>query len=359
MIVTTGPSDQLQRWVAEGGDQQIAVRELLAVWGAKRRSFQAVDQINRDLRRHGLRVDPPIIDVPIDDEVTLSSASTSTPVPAADPSELNDWTSTPDLFLEEVAAVIPIDFVAPPLVDAEVRMKVSWIPSAKSPVERVSPDADLVLAQAKMLRYDYSQLAVQSGARSDPLAISWESIAKARIKNRDATIKDATEPAESVNWNDDLVPLIPKIIDNGYVFVRGRDRSLAGIVTTADLSKQFEEFAKPFLLLGEIERGLRVVLEDTFSLETLASIRDDRDPTRIVESAADLTMGEMRRLLESQSNFAQLGWVMDRKEFIAAMREVNELRNEIMHFSPDAVSDDELRILRNFQQMLQKLAPQL
>ncbi|MFT7476504.1 MAG: hypothetical protein ACI81L_003459, partial [Verrucomicrobiales bacterium] len=224
---------------------------------------------------------------------------------------------------------------------------------------RITPDNDLVVAQAKMLRYDYSQLAVQVNPRSDPLAISWESIAKARIKNRDAAFGDATEPAVCVNWDDDLLPLIPKIIANGFIFVRGQDRTVIGIVTTADLSKQFEVFANPFLLLGEIERGLRVVLDDTFTADELASTRDDRDLGRSVDSAADLTMGEIARFLADPEMFERLGWVMDRQEFTAAIEEVRDLRNEIMHFSPDPVIDGDLLILRNFQQMLQKLAPQL
>jgi hypothetical protein len=343
------PSAQLTEWASAGGEKQVAVRDLLELWGAKRRSFQAVDQINRDLRRHGLRAVPSIIDVPIDDEITLTSVGLTVVPPQEEGCATDPLPPSAE----------PIEISSAAVSDLPVRMKVSWIPSANWPVERVDPSAQLALAQSKMLRHDYSQLAVQATERGDLHAISWESIAKARMRNSDATIGDAIVPAACVDWDDDLLPLISTIIDKGYVFVRGQDRKLSGIVTTADLSKQFEEFANPFLMLGEIERGLRVVIDDTFPTETLVAIRDERDSGRTVESAADLTIGEMLRLLEARANFEQLGWVMDRSEFVEAMEEIRDLRNEVMHFSPDAVGTDDLRTLRNFQQMLQKLAPQL
>jgi hypothetical protein len=343
------PSAQLAEWANAGDEQQVPVRDLLGLWGAKRRSFQAVDQINRDLRRHGLRAVPSIIDVPIDDEVTLKNVNLTVVPPQEKPSTADPKPPPAESVVVSSAAIS----------DLPVRMKVSWVPSANWPVERVPPDAELTLAQARMLRHDYSQLAVQGGERSEVDAISWESIAKARMGNPSATIRDAVVSATCVDWNDDLLPLIPAIIELGYVFVRGQDRKLSGIVTTADLSKQFEEFANPFLMLGEIERGLRVVIDDAFSTDVLRAIRDERDSNRAVESAADLTVGEMLRLLQVPANFEQLGWIMDRGEFISAMEEIRALRNEIMHFSPDAVGPDELRALRNFQQMLQKLAPQL
>jgi predicted transcriptional regulator len=343
------PSAQLNEWANAGGEQQVPVRHILELWGAKRRSFQVVDQINRDLRRHGLRASPSIIDVPIDDEIALTSVGLTVVPPQKETS-----TADPNLSTTE-----PVAASSAAMSDLPVRMKVSWVPSANWPVERVAPDADLTLAQAKMLRHDYSQLAVQGGDRSRVEAISWESIAKARMVNPSATIRDAVSSAACVDWNDDLLPLIPTIIERGYVFVHGQDRKLSGIVTTADLSKQFEEFANPFLMLGEIERGLRVVIDDAFSTDVLKAIRDGQDSNRTVESAADLTVGEMLRLLQVPANFEQLGWIMDRGEFISAMEEIRALRNEVMHFSPDAVGPDELRTLRNFQQMLQKLAPQL
>lgn len=338
---------ELDEWAAEGGQRTLSARQVLELWGAQRRSFQVVQQIARDVRERGLRIDPPIVDVPIDEDVVISAITESGVGSTAEAVD-----SRPDSAPKRGL---------PGEQRAQVRMKVSWIASANRSVETVNPSDTLTKATSRMLRRDYSQLAVMSSPRGEPNAISWESIAKAQLSTtmRDPTLAEASIPATCVNWDDDLLPLIPQIISQGFVFVRGRDRTLRGIVTTADLSQQYEDLAQPFLLLGEIERGLRVILDDAFTVEELVAVRAEYDNARPVSGAADLTMGEMQRLLEPQESFDKLGWAMDRAEFVAAFDEVRELRNDVMHFSPDAMSADELRLLLNFQSMLQKLAAPL
>jgi hypothetical protein len=131
------------------------------------------------------------------------------------------------------------------------------------------------------------------------------------------------------------------------VFVQGRDGGLGGIVTMADLSEQFVSFANPFLLVSEIERWLRRALDSVFTIAELAAASDSDDPDRSVESATNLTLGEMIRMLEPAQNWNRLLWPADRPEFVGAMHEVRRVRNEIMHFSPDPLSNVDLDTLRN------------
>lgn len=199
-----------------------------------------------------------------------------------------------------------------------------------------------------MLRYDYSQLAVMSGARQLVGAVSWESIALASIRAPEFTLADATFAATAVDPGDDLIKLIPAIAERGFVFVRQQDRTLAGIVTTADLSIQFGALAGPFLLIGEIERRLRQVLSSHFEVSDLAKVRDPADTGRTIDSANDLTLGETVRFLESPANWDRLGWPVERKEFVDALSDVKSIRNEVMHFSPDPLSRAQEMALVNF-----------
>ena len=341
--------EELRQLRSDGNSLTLPARELIQRWGARRRTWAVVQQIAADMKQFDLRIDPPLVDVPLDEEVTISPIAQVRKMSSAD-SNLKSVETEPKAKRD-----------ARPGDRPQVRIKMFWIPAANNGVEQINPTEPISVATSRMMRFDYSQLAVMASPRAEPKAISWESVAKAQLGAvaGEMTAADASVDAVCVSWDDDLLPVISRISDQGFVFVRGRDRTLGGIVTTADLSSQFEEMAKPFLLLGEIERGLRVVLDSAFGVEELAQVRETYDKSRPVSSASDLTFGEMQRLLERPENFSRLGWAMERSEFVAAFDEVRDLRNDVMHFSPDALGEQDLRRLRNFQSMLQKLAPSL
>jgi hypothetical protein len=208
-----------------------------------------------------------------------------------------------------------------------------------------------------MLRYDYSQLAVMAGERRLVGALSWESMAMAALRGHDFALRDATVPARAVELGDYLIGLIPTIVERGFVFVYAEDRTLAGIVTTADLSQQFASLAQPFFFLGEIERRLRQILASHFEVPELASVRNPADSSRTIESVNDLTLGETIRLIENPANWERLGWSVERAEFVKALDEVKEIRNDVMHFSPDPLSQEQTDALVHFAGWLRVMEP--
>jgi restriction system protein len=207
-----------------------------------------------------------------------------------------------------------------------------------------------------MMRNDYSQLAVMSGPRDLRGAVSWEAIAQARIRDPQAGLREAVINHEVVRSEDDLLAQIPRIVDAGFVFVQAADRQVAGIVTTADLSHQFAILAKPFFVLAEIERRLRRIVDGALQSDELQAVIDPADATRPVKSAEDLTLGEYVRLLEDSERWPRLGWALDRKVFIDGLHKVRAIRNEVMHFSPDPLDDDQVITLENFVKWLRKLS---
>jgi hypothetical protein len=219
----------------------------------------------------------------------------------------------------------------------------------------VAPQDSLERAQALMLRYDYSQLAVMAGTRSLRGAVSWESIAQARIRNSNAPLVEAVIPGEVVHDDDDLLAMIPRIINAGFAFVEARDKQITGIVTTSDLSQQFAVLAKPFFLLAEIERRLRRVIDRVFTADELKEVLDPADAEREIRSADDLTIGEYVRLIELPARWERLGWALERKVFLGALDEVRIVRNDVMHFSPDPLDDEQLRRLENFLKWIRRL----
>lgn len=322
--------------VDDGKAVSVAIRTLIRYVGAERRGTRVLGQVQEALDRHGLVTEPSFSTGWVDNRVELRLASGPSSAQLAN----DGGTST----LAHAAS-------------DEVSLTVRNLQSATSGVTSVQRNSDLLLARAFMLRFDYSQLAVMAGERQLVGAVSWESMALAAIRDPGFTLADATIPARAVELDDDLIELIPVIAEKGFVFVTGPDRKLSGIVTTADLSVQFRTLAGPFLVIGEIERRLRLTLSNHFSVMELGQVRDPADTGRTIDSVNDLTLGETLRMLENPANWDRLNWPVDRAEFINALNDVKTIRNEVMHFSPDPLSSDQEEALTNFVGWLRAMEP--
>ncbi|MHB1486645.1 MAG: CBS domain-containing protein [Acidimicrobiales bacterium] len=315
---------------------ELTVRGLIAHWDAKRRGVWVIERIEGDLAQKGLTTDPSFADAWIDGPVRVVAISRGAVVGDDSTNER-----------AEVASPSALD----------ISLRVGSLPSANTAVVSVPPDASLTLAQSLMLRYDYSQLAVASGERDLRGAISWESIAQAQLQNPGCSLTRALIWAEPVELDHDLLALIPRIVSSGFVFVRASDRRISGIVTMADLSLEFSSLATPFFLLGEIERRLRRKVDQCFEPVEFEDLRDGTDSTREVVSASELTFGEYGRLIQNPEKWERLGWPVDRKTFSSALDEVREIRNEVMHFSPDQLEGWQVDALKNFIRWLRILEP--
>ena len=302
----------------------LTTRQLLAMWNAQARGSLVVQTIRNDLEEQGLVTDPDFASGYIDNQVRLVRAP-------AEPSE--------------------------PVVAQEVSLKVGHLRAASQPVLSVRPDDSLARAQTLMILHDFSQLAVASTARSVQGAVTWESIGRKSIARELTCARDACVPAEEVEFDQDLLPLLPRIASAGYVLVRARDNTLSGIITAADVTVEFDALASPFFLLGEIERRLRLVIDEHFEPAELSKYRDPADEDRAVVNAEDLSLGEISRLVERPDVWERLNWRADRATFVQFMSDVKAVRNRLMHFSPDLPSDSEVGQMRNMLGFLKAVTP--
>lgn len=145
------------------------------------------------------------------------------------------------------------------------------------------------------------------------------------------------------------------IIESSYVLVRNEERAISGILTTPDLSQQFLDLTEPFLLIGEIENRICALIDGRFTQPELAGVRNENDQNRPIESVANLTLGEHIRLIENRDNWARLGLKADRAVFVKELDVVRLLRNDVMHFDSDRITDVERASLRNFVQFVHQL----
>ena len=317
---------------------RLTVRELLAIWGYKARTYESVARIQRDLSAAGLRCVP---DLATGDgnSVVRVGVLVSVTEPEADIPHGEE--GTPEQQDERLRL--------PP-----VALLVRHIPSATGGIVSVGSDETLEKAQALMSAYDYSQLAVMSGARDLDGAVSWRSIARAGLSKSRITLTDATVSLPKVvHANDDLLGQIDSIYRTDFVFVRDEDQRISGIITAADLTVQFRNLTEPFFQLGEIEGRLRRCIDRVFSAEELRAATGDKR----LDSAENMTFWQYRQLLDDDTRWKRMGWHVDRETFIDYLEAARKVRNRVMHFGEELKHADKHKLLQclNFMRALDPL----
>jgi hypothetical protein len=329
-----------------GSPRQMSVRELIGIWGARGRDFGVNEWVDAELGNHGLATEPDFRAVTPDDTVAIVLA----------PQEATDEAPTPPV--EDASALEG----TPPQIDAAVSddeeewdrgLAIGNLPSASKEVCWVTPEATFEEAITLMLTEDFSQLAVMTSPRELKGAVSWKSIAKARNANPSAKLLAAIVEAEAVPYTADLIDMLPVIEHQEFVFVRGPDRCLTGIVTLADVVEAYGQMASPFFMIGRIDRRLRRIIEDTFPLKTTIVPLIDPDELRGINSYGRLTMGDYKRIFENPDCWAKLGWPLHRQIFCARLDKIAKIRNNIMHFNNDPLPGDVLSMLHHFINLLQ------
>ncbi len=186
--------------------------------------------------------------------------------------------------------------------------------------------------------------------------MSWRSIGNLLTMGKEcATVKDCMEPHYEMRGTSSMFEVIRVLTQHECVLVRDGNNTISGIVTAADISQQFRTLSEPFLLLGDIENNLRSLIERSLSLEDLKAARDPSDTKRSVESASDLSFGEYVRLLENPDHWRKLKLQLDRVVFTRSLSDVRLIRNDVMHFDPDGITEEQLATLRQFSTFLDRL----
>jgi CBS domain-containing protein len=240
--------------------------------------------------------------------------------------------------------------------------RVGRLRSANTPPTSVAPNSSLAEATTKMLMNDFSQLPVINGA---PKAgnvkgvISWHSIGIRRALGFSFTeVRECMEAPRIISADTSLLDAIGEITRHQYVLVFDKNNDISGIVTTSDLSVQFRELSEPFLLLREIENHVRhLILKGDFEAQELRNTSETKDKTRPVNDVFDLNFGEYIRLLERKESWPKIKLPIEREIFIERLENIRKIRNDVMHFDPDGITEEDLDVLRKFTVFLQKLQP--
>ncbi|MFY1669013.1 CBS domain-containing protein [Plantactinospora sp. WMMB334] len=321
---------------AETGDPvRLTVRELLRLWGFEDRDRDSNQQIDADLANHGLVTAPEFRAVNLDRPVELVTL----PAPgdesgSAAPAGQDTGTLQAELTDE---------------ASADIGLTLGNLLSNDELLVSVSPSASVQQAITIMRLNDFSQLAVLTPPNELHGAVSWKSIAQAQHAAPDATLGSMITPAKVFNYDVRLLDAIADLRREEFVFVRDFDGTISGIITAADVVQKYDETARPFLLIGEIDQELRRLIQNTFDLETAQQACGGKKNLR---SFDHMTMGQYQSVIKNPECWQALGWPLDRTVFITRLDEIRQVRNRVMHFNPDPVKPADVHRLKYFLDLI-------
>ncbi len=307
---------------------ETTVRNFIWWFGAYRRGPIIVSRIRAGLDRYGLSVTPDFETTYVDNKVRVTRR-----INQEDPSTSPANTAQ---------------------FDNDPIFRVAQLESANRPLVFVNPNDSLARAVSLMLAHDYSQLPVLNNSRSIMGAISWKSIgSKLSLLGTGHSVSEFTTSCTVVDHDRPIFEVYDLIDRDDFVIVRAKDRVFSGIITTSDLSNEFRRISEAFVVLGEIERNIRRLLErwNKLTSDDICSICN----IKVFDGFHQLTFGAYIRIISDERFWSAIPVRLDRSVFSSQMDSVRMVRNSVMHFNPDPTTDKELLQLKNFSSWLQKL----
>lgn len=338
--------------VKQGEHPSVTVRELISWFGYSRRRTWVVGEVRRELRRLGLRTVPDLDWTYLDGEVVFLSAEKTTEHGAtAEPQtsqisrEISDQMTLSDSAVATVVKALDPTF------------RIGRLDIGKKTPISVSPDARIDDVIGIMLKNDFSQLPVMTTEREVKGLFSWRTLGSCRVWGRSCTyVREAMEQNHQVVTEDNtLFEVMDHIERHECVLVRDSTQKIRGIITPYDIAVTFNSLGESFLLLSEIENLIRWLIGDKFSREELIAVRDPNDAMRSIEKVTDLTLGEYVRLLQKPECWTRIGLQFDKTEFVKELERTRDIRNDVMHFDPEGIDEDDLKHLRDHVQYLRRL----
>jgi len=236
--------------------------------------------------------------------------------------------------------------------------RIGRLPTAAKGVISITPDAQMSEAITIMLENDFSQLPVMIGERTVKGVVTWKSIARQVAFGKDyELVRHCMDRSHEIFEDRHLFDAIGIIVDVGYVLVKDLPGKITGIVTASDLSRQFHQMTEPFLLLSEIERHVRKLLQAVVTNDELREVTSSSPGGgREVRRVDDLNFGDLVRLIERPQIWDRLSLPhVHRQTVTQSLNKINQIRNDVMHFNPDPLDESQTVLLERFSRFLQQL----
>ncbi|MCK9928237.1 CBS domain-containing protein [Frankia sp. Mgl5] len=364
-------------------DSELTIRQLLERFDYGVRSPAAISAIRVQLSQARLATEPTFEAGPLDTQIKIIPVSRpaqddgppsanpqdapATEVPDPSPSP-DDTTASPDEIPPQRAADDGTEEpsgqeepagqeAAGEYPDEELpggTLRVGDLLSDHRELCTVGPRDSLHKAITCMLQWEYSQIPVLEGASHLHGVVTWQSVAMLYAHDHAPTLAKATyNDVQVVHDTDSLLAALATITASDYVLVRNQQGEICGIVTMADVATRFGDLARPFFVIGEIERLIRGLLTPIFDHDPAVLKATGKKTDRV----AEMMFGNYKYLLKVPANWQKLGWpFVDQTAFIELLDDVRKIRNAVAHFRTEPLTAEENRQIKQLHGMLKKLA---
>jgi predicted transcriptional regulator len=236
----------------------------------------------------------------------------------------------------------------------------------------VNPECSVSDALKLMKLHDFSQIPVVSGVEVLGLfshrSLSEKLVGGPRLLTKvndpeSLVVDDFLEQPVYVRASDAIDSLFEPLEDADVVLVGDPDR-LLGIVTSSDVISYLYRVASPYMLLKEIEEGLRALIDSAVTPDQLAECarnslaslyrgREEQLPTKL----KDMTFDEQISIIVANKNWPLFSDVMgtSRNMFNYELRPVGSIRNDAFHFKKELSEEDLEKLASARSWILRKL----
>lgn len=306
--------------------EKSSARSLLSLFGYSRRGYLVCKEIDEALNHYSLKTEPYWVETWIDEEVTISPAEKTTG--------------------NSIAISKSVDTIK----------RIKLLNEANKEPIYVTPNTKIEAAITLMLYNKCSQLPVSSNGlfEKDIIGyISWKTIAINKIcglggdKVSDYLVKEkCILPSDTP-----ILKALESIHKHDFILVSDNHK-ICGIITTAQMSTTYKTLTDKFLLIEQIERQVRTILNGKFTVDEINDIIKKEEGAEPITSIDDLSFGQYIRIIEAEPNWEKLDLKFDKKFITKKLNNVRELRNDIMHFDPADITPEQVNELADVSDFL-------
>ncbi len=318
----------------------VTIRNFLSWFGAQRRTTLNVEYINGELSKCDLQTVPSYLNIWVDTPITFELVSQK--------GKRDD-----EVFENSIESPSGEDGMEPDQSQEkptpnDPSFRIGKLKAATRTPISVRPNDPISKAMTIMMTRNFWQIPVMTNEREVKGVVSWASIGERHVAGQiGSEVRHCMSDHYEIKISASLFAAIQIISEHNYVLVRNVDQRISGIITANDIAAQFEETSTPFLRLSEIENHLRALIDGKLSADDVKATCDEQHLPRNFSKISDLTFGNYVNIFDHPDNWSKIGLRLDKASFVGEIKEVNRIRNEVMHFDPDPLEDEDLSKLRD------------
>lgn len=278
-----------QKIVDSKQSEKSSARSLLSLFGYSRRGYLVCQEINNALKEYSLKTEPYWADIWIDEEVTISPAEKTTG--------------------NSIAISKSVDTIK----------RIKLLNEANEEPKFTNLDDKIEKATTSMQLHGYSQLPVSNNGHLQVHSIvgyiSWKTIAIKNIHGKGGDfVRDYLERDICILPSDTpILKALEDIHKHGFILVSNNKKRICGMITTTQMSSTYKTLTDKFLLIEQIERQVRAILNGKFTLGEINDIIKKEQGAQEVNSIDELTFGQYLRIIEGNENWKKLNLKFDKK----------------------------------------------